>query len=237
MKGNVYSLVYVLATNTILDLSNNNLSGEIPAGISSLSQMRLLNLSGNHLKGGIPASLGEISTLEQLDLSRNYLSGKIPQELSKLYLLSYFNVSFNSLCGQILGGPQFATFDTIFYQGNPPCLCGYPLPKCKKDTLVPPPQPPPYVRKSVWSIVDDHVPVVAVGLGWGIGFGATVLLIIWWDTLWRCIRALKIRAFYGVTGSQTCSWSLNYSPHFTFHSSTSTTTVDNSRSVKQDVHI
>ncbi|XP_059066227.1 probable leucine-rich repeat receptor-like protein kinase At1g35710 [Cryptomeria japonica] len=89
IKGNEYRLEYVLAANTILDLSNNKLRGKIPPNIGSLSQLRLLNLCGNQLEGMIPASLGQIEPLEQLDLSRNKLSGEIPKELSKLFKLSY----------------------------------------------------------------------------------------------------------------------------------------------------
>jgi len=70
--------------NTLFDLSNNNLTGEIPTSIGSMSTLRWLNLSGNQLEGPIPTSLSNISSLEVLDLARNYLTGKIPEGLSKL---------------------------------------------------------------------------------------------------------------------------------------------------------
>jgi Leucine-rich repeat (LRR) protein len=37
MKGGEYNFPYVLLKNTILDLSNNNLMGEIPASMGTLS--------------------------------------------------------------------------------------------------------------------------------------------------------------------------------------------------------
>lgn len=45
IKGFEYTLKYVLATNTILDLSSNNIMGEIPQSIGNLCSMQLLNLS------------------------------------------------------------------------------------------------------------------------------------------------------------------------------------------------
>ena len=101
MKRHVYTLSYLWDGNIILDLSCNNLIGEIPTSIGSMSHLRLLNLSSNQLEGKIPASLGGISTLEQLDLANNNLSGSIPEELSKLYGLSILDVSSNNLCSRI----------------------------------------------------------------------------------------------------------------------------------------
>ena len=81
MKNNEYTLSYVFPTNTIFDLSCNNITGEIPTSIGNMSHLRLLNLSHNQLEGRIQTSLGRISTLEQLDLAHNNLIGSIPKEL------------------------------------------------------------------------------------------------------------------------------------------------------------
>lgn len=75
MAGCEYTLTCLSSTNTILDLSNNNLVRKIPASIGTLTAMQFLNLSGNQLEGLIPTSLSNISTLEELDLSKNNLSG------------------------------------------------------------------------------------------------------------------------------------------------------------------
>ena len=137
MKGSEYTLSYVLSTNTILDLSTNALTGDIPATIGKLRSLRLLNLSGNQLEGKIPTSLSNISNLEQLDLSRNNLSGKIPQELSTLSKLAFFNVSYNKLCRQIPKGTQLDTFSAASFQKNK-CLCCDQLPPCKDDNQLQP---------------------------------------------------------------------------------------------------
>lgn len=125
MKGPEYTLAYILVTNTIFDLSNNNFEGEIPASMGSLQSLRFLNLSGNHLEGKIPESLIQISTLVLLDLSKNNLSGEIPQNLTTLYNMLLIDFSSNSLCGPIPSGIQSVTS----FQNNK-CLCGYPVSRC-----------------------------------------------------------------------------------------------------------
>ncbi|XP_039134067.1 receptor-like protein EIX2 [Dioscorea cayenensis subsp. rotundata] len=116
-----------------IDLSNNELSGNIPEELASLYGLQSLNLSGNTLQGEIPNKLGRMKQLQSLDLSRNELSGSIPATLSNLTFLEHFNVSYNNLSGRIPSGNQFNTFnDSSIYIGNH--LCGYPLSdNCTKD--------------------------------------------------------------------------------------------------------
>ncbi|XP_051137610.1 receptor-like protein EIX1 isoform X2 [Andrographis paniculata] len=112
-----------------LDLSCNNLIGEIPSELTGLRNLRGLNLSHNSLNGEIPAKIGELTSLESLDLSNNNLLGKIPYSLSNLYFLSHLNLSNNNLSGPIPTGNQLQTLeDPSSYDGNPQ-LCGAPLPK------------------------------------------------------------------------------------------------------------
>ena len=82
-----------------LDL--NDLSGEIPAELGSLSNLKLLYLYGNDLSGGIPAELGRLSNLAHLELSLNGLSGEIPAWLGSLSNLTYLKLSANALSGEI----------------------------------------------------------------------------------------------------------------------------------------
>ncbi|XP_059436304.1 receptor-like protein EIX2 [Corylus avellana] len=71
-----------------IDLSSNNLSGEIPDNITSISELVIMNLSMNHLTGRISKKIGNLHTLETLDLSMNELYGPIPESLSNLTFLS-----------------------------------------------------------------------------------------------------------------------------------------------------
>uniref|UniRef100_UPI0005C8B5D5 receptor-like protein kinase 2 n=1 Tax=Fragaria vesca subsp. vesca TaxID=101020 RepID=UPI0005C8B5D5 len=117
---------------TIIDLSSNDLEGEIPEEISSLLSLGTLNLSMNQLSGSIPSKIGNLYRLETLDLSQNRLSGHIPQSLSNMTFLSHLNLSHNKLTGRIPSGNQLQTLvDPSIYEGN--SLCGFPLPKCPED--------------------------------------------------------------------------------------------------------
>ncbi|KAF8378106.1 hypothetical protein HHK36_029442 [Tetracentron sinense] len=128
-----YSNFGILFVNSI-DLSSNNLTGEIPEGITGLLQLGTLNLSSNSLTGKIPEKIGNLKDLETLDLSRNQLSGSIPQSLSSLSFLSHLNLSHNNLWGKIPSGNQLQTLnDPSIYEGNQE-LCGLPLvAKCPGD--------------------------------------------------------------------------------------------------------
>lgn len=109
-----------------IDLSTNQLTGDIPSEIGSLSALASLNLSRNYIEGNIPEELGRITELGSLDLSWNNLSGSIPQGLKLLGMLSVLNLSYNDLSGKIPSGFQFQTFDELSYLGNVN-LCGAPL--------------------------------------------------------------------------------------------------------------
>ncbi|KAG5380084.1 hypothetical protein IGI04_027926 [Brassica rapa subsp. trilocularis] len=108
-----------------LDISENELSGNIPSELGSLLELQVLNVSHNNLSGLIPESFSGLKNVESLDLSFNKLQGLIPQGLTKLSGLAVFNVSFNHLSGVIPQGSQFNTFDTLSFVGNP-LLCGKP---------------------------------------------------------------------------------------------------------------
>ena len=69
---------------TVLDLSGNELSGELLPFLGSLSALTFVDLLGNDLTGGLPASLGSLSNLVSLNLSQNWLGGAVPSSFSWL---------------------------------------------------------------------------------------------------------------------------------------------------------
>ncbi|XP_066334827.1 receptor-like protein EIX2 [Miscanthus floridulus] len=112
-----------------IDLSSNDLTGEIPEEIVVLDALVNLNLSRNHLTGVIPKKIGEMRSLQSLDLSRNMLLGEIPATVSNLTFLSYLELSYNDLTGRIPSGVQLDTLYAEYpsmYIGNIG-LCGHPL--------------------------------------------------------------------------------------------------------------
>ncbi|KAK2991186.1 hypothetical protein RJ640_002300 [Escallonia rubra] len=135
-KGSELQYDATLFLVTSMDLSSNNLSGEIPKELTSLVGLLSLNLSGNRLTGMIPKKIGDMKKLESLDFSRNQLSGEIPSSISRLTFLSYLNLSFNNLSGRIPTSTQLQSFNASCFIGNK--LCGPPLSKnCTINGVMP----------------------------------------------------------------------------------------------------
>ncbi|WVZ14845.1 hypothetical protein V8G54_012411 [Vigna mungo] len=109
-----------------IDLSSNELSGEIPKEIEGLFGLVSLNLSRNQLKGRIPSNVGKLTSLEFLDLSQNQLVGSIPSSLAEIDRLTMLDLSHNYLSGKIPTGTQLQSFDASKYEDNVD-LCGPPL--------------------------------------------------------------------------------------------------------------
>ncbi|MFC1722131.1 leucine-rich repeat domain-containing protein [Patescibacteria group bacterium] len=83
-----------------LDISDNNLTGALPAEIRHLSNLRVLDASDNKMTG-VPAEVGQLSKLEVLDLSNNELTG-LPYELGNLKSLKTLDLSGNAYAEQDL---------------------------------------------------------------------------------------------------------------------------------------
>ena len=104
---------------THLDLQRNQLTGEIPAELGSLTNLERLWLAGNQLTGEIPAELGSLTNLEGLSLNDNQLTGEIPAELGSLTNLEELFLNNNQLTGEIpaeLGG--LSNLTRLWLQGN-----------------------------------------------------------------------------------------------------------------------
>ncbi|KAH0780826.1 hypothetical protein KY290_000424 [Solanum tuberosum] len=135
-KGNMYQYDRILALFTSMDMSSNNLSGDIPISLTRLVGLRSFNLSKNNLSGKIPNDIGDMKVLESVDLSENQLYGQIPQSFSSLTTLGYLNLSDNNLSDMIPLSTQLQSFNSTSFQGNK--LCGLPLlVNCSSDDNIP----------------------------------------------------------------------------------------------------
>ncbi|PIA52094.1 hypothetical protein AQUCO_01000167v1 [Aquilegia coerulea] len=201
IKGREFEYMKILSLLRNLDLSGNNLVGQIPDDLTRLSGLNGLNLSGNHLRGNIPEMIGQMKSLESFDISKNRLSGTIPQSISSLSRLSHLNLSYNNLSGRIPTGSQLQTFDdTSIYIGNQE-LCGPPLEKkCLGDE---PPQSP----KNVDNNEEDELQIsmfyigmisgFAVGI-WGV-FGVLLLKKTWRYAYFRFADDIKDHLLLSIT--------------------------------------
>ncbi|XP_059456605.1 receptor-like protein EIX2 [Corylus avellana] len=176
------------------DLSSNNLSGEIPDNITSISKLVIMNLSMNHLTGGIPNRIGNLQMLQSLDLSKNELYGPIPESLSNLTFLSYLNLSFNNLSGKIPIGNQLQTLDdSSIYRGNS-LLCGPPLStKCSEDETNPKVTPNGDNRKE--RAVESFSFWISMAIGFIVAFwgvcGTLIIKTSWRQAYFRSFDNLK----------------------------------------------
>ena len=91
----VPSYIFQLSETTELDLSNNDLTGALPAEVRHLKKLRKLNLSNNKFTG-VPAEVGQLTELIELDISGNNITG-LPLEIGNLKKLQIFNISGNNV--------------------------------------------------------------------------------------------------------------------------------------------
>ncbi|KAI4326607.1 hypothetical protein MLD38_031901 [Melastoma candidum] len=119
LSGEIPSSVGDLRNFSMLNFASNNFDGKLPREIWQVPLM-VLNVSHNGFDGEIPSEIGGIRCLQCLDLSYNNFSGKFPSSLNNLNELSKFNISYNPLIsGVVPGTGQLATFEKESYLGDP----------------------------------------------------------------------------------------------------------------------
>ncbi|GAU51301.1 hypothetical protein TSUD_131450 [Trifolium subterraneum] len=190
IKGQYYSVGYINPNRTIIDLSANNLSGEVPLELFQLVQLQSLNLSHNNFIGTIPNMIGGMKYMESLDLSNNKFSGEIPQSMSLLTFLGNLNLSCNNFDGKIPIGTQLRGFDASSYIGNPK-LCGAPLNNCSteednpKTATTSPENDDDSIRESLY---------LGMGVGFAAGFwcicGSLFLIRKWRHAFYRFVDGI-----------------------------------------------
>ncbi|XP_072972551.1 receptor-like protein EIX2 [Typha angustifolia] len=95
-----------------MDLSNNNITGEIPPSMGSLTWLYSLDLNSNNLYGELPSELQHCKNLLFLDLGNNKFSRNIPIWIGeKLLNLRYLQLHSNMFDGNI--PPQLARLTAL----------------------------------------------------------------------------------------------------------------------------
>jgi len=87
---------------TQLNLSRNNLGGQLPSEISLLAdQLFVFDVRFNKLTGTIPPELGKLSLSEIFYVEANKLTGTVPSELGELKSATNLYLNDNNLTGTI----------------------------------------------------------------------------------------------------------------------------------------
>ncbi|RYR60527.1 hypothetical protein Ahy_A04g017586 [Arachis hypogaea] len=84
-----------------MDLSNNNLRGELSDCWRGFELLVVLDLSNNQFYGNMPKSLGSLRNIQSIHFEGNDFSGKIPSSLHNCTQLQVFDVAGNKLSGAI----------------------------------------------------------------------------------------------------------------------------------------
>uniref|UniRef100_A0AAV1U373 Uncharacterized protein n=1 Tax=Peronospora matthiolae TaxID=2874970 RepID=A0AAV1U373_9STRA len=107
----------------VLDLSKNQLQGEMPIELKMLTRLKRLDLSCNDLTGVIPSDIGVCRSLKELHLHQNSLHGTIPEQLGNLQRLQTLQLQHNNLCGALPAALcELTQLSKFSVRGN--CLTG-----------------------------------------------------------------------------------------------------------------
>mmetsp|Transcript_3764 Transcript_3764/g.5459 ORF Transcript_3764/g.5459 Transcript_3764/m.5459 type:complete len:288 (-) Transcript_3764:1461-2324(-) len=86
---------------SILFLSTNHLTGEIPPGVFKAPNLLSLFVHNNKLSGTIPSEIGLSSQLKSFYCFQNSLEGELPDELGNLPVISNLLMHNNSFVGTV----------------------------------------------------------------------------------------------------------------------------------------
>lgn len=84
---------------TRIDLSGDNLAGNMFNNFSAMTELRYIDLSMNTIGGSIPADLGQCQNLRFLNLSHNIIDGEL--NLTGLNNLEVLDLTMNRIHGEI----------------------------------------------------------------------------------------------------------------------------------------
>ncbi|CAL9218860.1 unnamed protein product [Arabidopsis halleri] len=106
-----------LTSLTELDLSSNNLGGDLPYQFPP--NLQRLNLANNQFTGAAAYSISQITTLKYLNLGHNQFKGQIAIDFTKLDSLTTLDFSFNSFTNSLPGTfSSLTSLKSLYLQNN-----------------------------------------------------------------------------------------------------------------------
>lgn len=99
LSGEIFHYLNEAQNLKYLNLAHNRFSEQEFPQIGMLFSLEYLNLSETRLTGPIPTDISQLSSLNTLDLSKNHLSGQVP--IPSIKNLQIFDISHNNLSGEI----------------------------------------------------------------------------------------------------------------------------------------
>jgi len=98
LTGEIPKVICGLTSLSILELSNNNLSGKLTHCLGNISSSAsVLILRNNSFSGDIPETFTSGCSLSVIDFSQNKLEGKIPKSLANCTKLEILNLEQNNI--------------------------------------------------------------------------------------------------------------------------------------------
>ncbi|KAF5820014.1 putative transferase [Helianthus annuus] len=102
LSGQIFFLCQIKdGSLSFLDLSHNAFTGPIPDCLWHFTSLRTLSLEYNNLSGRLPISIKFLIKLEVLYLYNNNFSGKLPLSLKNLTKLTFLNLGANKFSGYV----------------------------------------------------------------------------------------------------------------------------------------
>lgn len=84
LSGQIPDAVFSITSLEDLDLSYNEFTGTLPSSIGDLTNLKIFNCNGADISGSLPAAIGSLTNLEEFSAAENKFTGGLPNTLNSL---------------------------------------------------------------------------------------------------------------------------------------------------------